>query len=187
MQVPSFTELVVYTEKILSESLGGEAVFKIYDKNNEALLTEIISIDHQKFREDLRYDIDELRLRFNNPGFFCLVLYLDEKPIAFDYGYNDSEVGKYFSDSSATLIERKGIGGFLGILELVYLFEKGYDAVNFTTEKLDESGRPLQQIWENMGYKTVSVTPSGSVNMTLEITPEVVEERAQKIISRSQA
>jgi len=85
MQVPSFTELVVYTEKILSESLGGEAVFKIYDKNNEALLTEIISIDHQKFREDLRYDIDELRLRFNNPGFFCLVLYLDEKPIAFDY------------------------------------------------------------------------------------------------------
>ncbi len=187
MQVSSFTELVVYTEKILSESLGGKAVFKVYVESDEALLAEIISIDHQKFREDLRYDIDELRMRFNNPGLFCLVLYLDEKPIAFDYGYNDSERGKYFSDSSATLIERKGIGGFLGILELVYLFEKGYDAVNFTTEKLDESGRPLQQIWENMGYRTVSVSPSGSVNMTLEITPEVVEERAQKIISKSQA
>lgn len=181
MQLPPFLELVAKIEKILSESLGGEAVFKIYLKSDKVLLNEIMSIDHQKFREDLIYDITELEERLNNPGFICMVLYLDMKPIAFEYGYNDSEERAYFSDSSATLIERKGIGGFLAVLELVYVYEKGYEVINFTTEEMDESGRPLRQIWENMGYKTVSVSPNGSVEMMLEITTDVVMERIKKI------
>ena len=182
MQIPAFTELANKIEDILSESLDGKAHIKVYTENSEDLLDEVSIIDHQKFRENLQYDKNELRERFSKPGFLCMILYLDDAPTAFDYGYNNPKEATYFSDSSATLIERKKIGRYLGLLELVYLYEKGYTALYFTTEEMDESGRPLRQIWENMGYKTVSISPDGSVDMMLEITKEVVLRQINKTL-----
>lgn len=182
MQIPSYNELVKTIEKALTETLNGEAILKTYTINTEELLDEIIEIDTAKFRESLRYSREELTERFNSPGFTCIVLYLDEAPIAFDYGYNHTMKGTYFSDSSATLIERRRIGGYLGLLELVYLYENEYEALYFTTEEMDESGRPLRQIWENMGYRTVSVSPDGGVNMMLEINKEVVLRQIKKML-----
>jgi hypothetical protein len=180
MQVPSLTELLRMTEDALGEKLQGKVSVEVHTHNNEKLLTEITMIDTVKFREELRYTRDELKQKLGNPGAFCLMVYLDGEPIAFDYGYDESD-RVYFSDTSATLIERKGIGKMLGVLELVHLYEKGYDSLLFTTEEMDEMGRPLRQIWENLGYKTVSVAPDGAVDMMLEITPEVVEERVRKV------
>ena len=64
----------------------------------------------------------------------------------------------------------------LAVLEMVYLLEAGYRAVKFTTEELDQAGRPLRQIWENLGYRTVSVD-SGDVTMMMDITPQLVNSR----------
>ena len=168
------------TEETLGEKLQGKVSIEVHTHNNEKLLDELTLIDTAKFREELRYDRDELRQKLASPGAFCLMVYLNGEPVAFDYGYNNSEK-VYFSDSSATLIERQGIGKMLGVLELVYLYEKGYDSLLFTTEEMDEMGRPLRQIWENQGYKTVSIAPDGGVDMMLEITPEVVQERVRKV------
>ena len=180
MQVPSLTELLRKTEDILGEKLQGKVSIEVHTHNNEKLLTELVMIDTAKFREELRYNKEELQQKLGKPGAFCLMVYLNGEPIAFDYGYNDSEK-VYFSDSSATLIERMGIGKMLGVLELTYLYEKGYDSLLFITEEMDEMGRPLRQIWENQGYKTVSIAPDGGVDMMLEITPEVVQERVRKV------
>lgn len=179
MQFPTFQELLKKTEEILNETLQGKTTIEIHSHNNERLLKEITMIDNAMFREELRYDKNELKQIFRKPGLFCIIVYMDGEPIAFDYGYEDSEK-VYFSDSSATLIERKGIGKMLGVLELVYLYEKGYNSLKFTTEEMDEMGRPLRQIWEKQGYKTVSVSSDGGVDMMLEITPEVVAERVHK-------
>jgi hypothetical protein len=184
MQVPSFDELVRKTEEILGEKLQGKVSIEVHTHNNETLLDELTMIDNAKFREELRYDRAELKQKLSNPGTFCLMVYLNGEPIAFDYGYDDSDK-VYFSDTSATLIERKGIGKMLGVLELVHLYEKGYDSLLFTTEEMDEQGRPLRQIWENQGYKTVSVAPDGGVDMMLEITPEIVTERVHKVYNAS--
>lgn len=73
---------------------------------------------------------------FNEPGFFCLLVYLDNEVVAYDFGYDVGD-GIFFSDSTATLIEKKGIGTILAVLEQVYLYENEYQQVRFKTEELD--------------------------------------------------
>jgi hypothetical protein len=179
VRIPTLYKAIKKAETILSQSLGGSVEIKGYTSPSYDLIKKVRLIDTAKFRNELRYSDEELTQRISIPGFYCLVVYLNGKPIGFDYGYNDSDDGVFFSDSAATLIERKGVGRLLGILELLYLYENGYSALKFTTEKMDESGRPLQQIWEKQGYKTVTVYPDGNVDMALEINPSVVSDRVQ--------
>ena len=101
-------ELLSKAEEALREKLQGKVSIEVYTHNNEKLLKELTMIDAAKFGEKLRYNKDELRQKLSSKGTFCLMVYLESKPIAFDYGYNNTD-RVYFSDSSATLIERKGI------------------------------------------------------------------------------
>ncbi|MFH2111547.1 MAG: hypothetical protein ABIJ47_09855 [Candidatus Bathyarchaeota archaeon] len=176
MQAPSLRDVVMYAEKRLSGSLGGDASISTHTHLDDGLLEKIAAIDHVKFRAELWYTGEELRARVDKPGFFCLMVELDGEPVAYDFGYRDEEPGVYFSDSSATLVERKGVGTVLAVLEMVYLLEAGYRAVKFTTEEYDQAGRPLRRIWENLGYRTVSVD-SGGVTMMMDITPQLVNSR----------
>ena len=179
MHVPTLNEAIKKAENILSQSLGGTVEIKGYTSPSRELIRKVRLIDTAKFRNELRYSDEELTQRASILGFYCLVVYLNGEPIGFDYGYNDTEDGVYFSDSAATLIERKGVGRLLGVLELLYLYEKGYSALKFTTEELDEAGRPLREIWEKQGYRTVMSYPDGAVDMALEINLGVVSERVQ--------
>ncbi len=179
MYIPTLLEAIEKAETILSQSLGGSVEIKGYTSPSHALLRKVRRIDSAKFRKELRYSDEELTQRTSIPGFYCLIVYLNGDPVGFDYGYNDSEDGVYFSDSAATLIEKKGVGRLLGILELLYLYENGYSAVKFTTEEMDEAGRPLRQIWEKQGYRTVQIFPDGCVDMILEINPSIMAERVQ--------
>jgi len=176
MQAPSLQDVLVYAERRLSGSLGGDVRVSTHSNLDEGLVEKIAAIDHAKFRKELWYTGEELRTRVGRPGFFCLLVELDSEPVAYDFGYGDEEEGVYFSDSSATLVERRGVGTVLAILEMVYLLEAGYRAVKFTTEEYDQAGRPLRQIWENLGYRTVSVD-SGNVTMMMDITPQLVNSR----------
>lgn len=152
-----------------------------HNEYNEDLIDSVYSIDHSKFRKDLWYSKDEIRDMFSGEGFFCLLVYLDEKLIAYDFGY-DVKDGIFFSDSTATLIEKKGIGTILAVLEQVYLYENGYQQVRFMTEAMDQDGRPLRAIWEKRGYYVVSSDEKG-VTMQLDVTPQVVREQIEKHIT----
>jgi hypothetical protein len=176
MQVPSLQEVLRYAEKRLGGSLNGDVRISTHTNLDEGLVAKIAAIDHVKFRRELWYTGEELRARVGKPGFFCLLVELGGEPVAYDFGYRDEEPGVYFSDSSATLVERRGVGTVLAVLEMVYLLEAGYRAVKFTTEEHDQAGRPLRQIWENLGYRTVSVD-SGDVTMMMDITPQLVNSR----------
>lgn len=69
----------------------------------------------------------------------------------------------------------------LSVLELEYVYEKSYESLLFSTEEIDDMGRPLRYIWENMGYKTISAATDEGVDMMPEFTPEIVAERVQKV------
>jgi len=180
MGIPTLIEAIRLVEKKLSTSLNGKVNVSTHTKLDEQILESVMAIDHAKFRQNLWYNRDELRNRMNKAGFFCLILYLDCKPIAYDFGYDDEDEGVFFSDSSATAIERKGVGTLLALLETVYLYEEGYSAVKFTTEELDQDGRPLRQIWENLGYRVIDVDADNTVTMMLDVTKETVIERVKK-------
>jgi hypothetical protein len=182
MQVPSLEEVLRSSESILSDSLCGTVKISTHRGVDEKLLDMVYAIDHDRFRRELWYDREELREKFGRAGFFCLLVSLNDEPIAYDFGFDDAEEGVYFSDSSATMIERKGVGTVLAVLELVYLYECGYSSVKFTTEELDQAGRPLRLIWEKRGYRTLSSDPLTGVTMMLEITADVVNERIEKYI-----
>ena len=180
MSILSFQDAICTVEQILSLSLGGEVKVTHHTEVDEFVIDAIHRIDNLLFREELRYGRDEVSDMCNKAGFFCLLVYLDNDVIAYDFGF-DTSTGVFFSDSTATLIERKGIGTFLAVLELVFLYERGYQKISFKTEELDQAGRPLREIWEKRGYKPVSSDEQG-ITMELEITKLVVKDRINRYI-----
>lgn len=184
MSVPSLNELLRLGEAKLSLSLNGNVMITTHTKIEDTMTEKIMTIDHTKFRKDLWYSREELKSRISKPGFFCLLVLLDGEPIAYDFGFDADDKGVFFSDSSASIIERKGVGTVIAVLEMVYLYENGYKAVKFTTEELDQEGRPLRQIWENLGYKTVSTDPISGVTMMMDITQDVILQRIRRHITQ---
>ena len=179
---PLFEDALRRAVERAEEKLEQDCGITVHTHLSDRLIAQLEGIDHEKFRRELWYDREELREKFGRAGFYCLLVSLNDEPIAYDFGYDDAEEGVYFSDSSATMIEKKGVGTVLAVLELVYLYERGYSAVKFTTEELDQAGRPLRLIWEKRGYRTVSSDPLTGVTMMLEITADVVNERIEKYI-----
>ena len=180
MSILSFQDAVRSVEKILSVSLGGEVKVTHHIEAEEVVIDAIHRIDNLLFREELWYSRDEVLEMCSKAGFFCILVYLDGEVVAYDFGF-DTSTGVFFSDSTATLIERKGIGTFLVVLELVFMYERGYQKVRFKTEELDQAGRPLREIWEKRGYKPVSSDEQG-ITMELVITQSVVEDRIARYI-----
>jgi hypothetical protein len=170
--VPSFTESLKEAECRLSRLLERRCEISIHHELDSGLIADIETIDHEKFRRELWYDRDELDERKEKRGFLCLIARLDGRAVAFDYGYEADEEGAFFSDTTATLIEGKGVGSTLFALEIIHSYESGYERTKLTTEEVDEVGRPLTRIWGRLGFETVSSDPSGNVEMALRHTPE---------------
>ena len=181
--VPSFEDAVESAQRKLGLALEGPCEISLHDGLDEGLIGAIEAIEREKFREELRYGSEELASRGNMEGFMCLLVRLNGEPIAYDFGYNDDEEeGTFFSDSSATLIERRGVGSTLTALEAVYCYCSGYRAVKMTTEEEDEVGRLLKSFWERLGFRTVSSDPAEGVEMRLELTPQAVRGIYEKYI-----
>lgn len=52
---------------------------------------------------------------------------------------------------------------------MIYQYESGYSSVKFTTEEVDQDGRPLRQIWESLGYRVISIDNArGSYYLKME-------------------
>jgi GNAT superfamily N-acetyltransferase len=182
VEAPSFEETRRKAEARLSGALGGACVIVVYHELSENLLREVEEIESRRFRQELRYTQEELSSRSRREGFTCLMVYLDGEAVAFDFGYDDAEEGAYFSDSAATIIERRGIGAALTALEALYCFEAGYRSVKMMTEEEDESGRRLRDYWERLGFRVTGVDPSAGVEMRLDLGPVVVRDLCARYV-----
>jgi hypothetical protein len=172
---PIFCEYVQRAEAKLGSALGGTCRIAVYHEIKKDLLKIISEIEDERFRSELRYSERELTNRSKRKGFTCFIVYLEERPIAFVFGFDDPENGAYFSDSAATLIERKGIASVLTALETLYCIENGYKSEKMITEDLDESGRRLVEYWGRFGFLVTNRNPKIGVEMRLELTPAVVQ------------
>lgn len=181
-RAPTFTECLGKAEAKLSGALGGHSRVAVYHEINKDLLKIISEIEDERFRSELRYSERELTIRSKKKGFTCFIIYLEERPIAFVFGFDDPEKGAYFSDSAATLIERKGVGSILTAIETCYCLENGYASEKMITEDLDESGRRLVEYWGRFGFCVTHRDPKIGVEMRLELTPEVVKSLCGKYI-----
>jgi hypothetical protein len=171
--VPDFNEAVLLAEKKLESTLGGKVQIKIFDVLDTELVGIIESIDHTKFRSELWYDSEQLENYSKKADFVCFIVYFDGTPVAYDFGYRDSDDGSFFSDSAATLIERKGIGSILTALEMLKCYDKGFSSIKFLTEEEDEVGRRLRAYWERFGYQVTTVSQKG-VEMSAILDPKLV-------------
>jgi len=178
----SFTMYLSKAEARLSSALGGSCRIAVLHEMNKDLLKIISQIEDERFRSELRYSERELTIRSKKKGFTCFIVYLDERPIAFVFGFDDSEKGAYFSDSAATLLERKGVGSILTALETLYCLENGYLSEKMITEDLDESGRRLVEYWARFGFYVTGRDQKIGVEMRLEITPDVVKGLCDKYL-----
>ena len=179
---PIFSEYVRRAEAKLGSALGGTCRIAVYHEMKRDLLKIISEIEDERFRTELRYserDSQTARRRRASPASY---VYLEERPIAFVFGFDDPEKGAYFSDSAATLIERKGIASVLTALETLYCIENGYESEKMITEDLDESGRRLVEYWGSFGFLVTNRDPKIGVEMRLELTPEVVKELLDKYL-----
>jgi hypothetical protein len=179
---PSFIDYLRKAEVKLSGALGGACRVSVYHEMNRDILKIISEIEDERFRSELRYSERELTIRSKKRGFTCFIVYIEERPMAFVFGFDDTEEGAYFSDSAATLIERKGVGSILTALEALYCLEKGYRSEKMITEELDESGRKLREYWERFGFHVTGTSPRIGVEMRLELTPENVEFLSSKYL-----
>jgi hypothetical protein len=178
----SFSDYISKAETRLSDALGGDCSIAVYHEMNRDILRIIAEIEDERFRSELRYSERELTIRSKKRGFTCFIVYLDQRPVAFVFGFDDPKKGAYFSDSAATLIERRGVGSILTALETLYCLEKGYISEKMITEDLDESGRRLTEYWARFGFYVTGRDPKTGVAMRLEITPEVVKRLLDKYL-----
>lgn len=178
----SFEETRRKAEARLSGALGGASSIIVYHKFTKDLFRAVEEIESRRFRQELRYTREDLSSRSRKEGFTCLMVYLDGKAVAFDFGYDDAEEGAFFSDSAATLIERRGIGATLTALEALYCFEAGHRSVKMITEEEDESGRRLREYWERLGFRVTGVDPSAGVEMRLDLGPEVDRDLCERYV-----
>jgi hypothetical protein len=183
VEIPSFMDALKMAEAKLNRSMGGDCVITVHHELDEGLKDTIMAIDHEKFRRELQYDGAEIDARSSTKGFLLLLLHLDGRPVGFDYGYEDEEEAAFFSDSSATLIERKGVGSTLFALELIHCYWRGYRTSKLVTEERDEQGRPLREIWGKFGFTTAASDPKNGIEMRLKLSPEAVDRVYRRYIA----
>ena len=179
----TFADYLLNAEARLGGALGGSCKVAVYHEMNRDILKIISQIEDERFRSELRYSERELTIRSKKRGFTCFIVYLGERPVAFVFGFDDPEDGAYFSDSAATLIERKGVGSILTALEAIYCLEKGYRSEKMITEDLDESGRRLVEYWARFGFSVTGRNPKIGVEMRMDLTPENVQALSNKYLS----
>jgi hypothetical protein len=174
--VPSFKDTVRTAERKLTSVLGGTCIVDVRHCLDVELLEIVKAIDDERFREELRYSREELTERAGRPGFTCFIVTLDDKPIAYDFGYDDEDQAVFYSDSSASLIERKGVGSTLSVVESMYCYRRGYKWIKCSTEERDEKGMALRAFWERLGYRVVSVDENDNIVMKMRLTAKTVRD-----------
>lgn len=171
--VPFLEDALAAAEERLRGALGRDCRIGIHVYMSEELAGVVERIDHERFRPELQYTLEELRDRGGRRDFALFVLTCGGEPTAFLYGYTDEQdATRFFIDSVATLIEGKGIGSILVTLALVYSYDTGYRGAGLYTEEVDERGRHLVKFYEDLGFRVVDEDPKMGVFMSSELESE---------------
>jgi len=182
--LPSFEEALKSTEARLTKSLGQSCRLQIKRRLDDDLIKEIRRIESETFRQELRYEVEELLSRHREKEFLLFLVLCADQPIAFLHGYKDpSEESAFFLDTVATLREGRGVGSILVALTLLYSFERGYESVTLRTEEQDEKGRRLVHFYENLGFETFQCDPSEGVAMRRRLDPLSLQTILEKLLS----
>ena len=186
--VPFFEDALRKAERRLSSAMGEECMVRITLKIDDELFESIEGIDHEKFRTELQYSLEELRERNNKRGFVLFKVDCGGCPVAFLFGYNDPvDQSSFYLDTVATVIEGKGIGSTLVALALIYCYDVGYGKVELYTEEEDDKGRRLKQFYENLGFRHVSYDPKNGIGMLNELNPFVLKKVYDKFLKTEES
>ena len=181
--VPFLEDALTASEERLKGALGIDCRIDIRVHMSEELAGVVERIDHERFRLELQYTLEELRYRASMGGFALFILTCGGEPTAFLYGYTDEKDGtKFFIDSVATIIESKGIGSILVTLALVYCYEAGYGSAGLYTEEVDERGRRLVKFYEDLGFQIVEEDPDRGVVMSSGLEPDKLRSACMRYI-----
>jgi len=186
--VPFFEDALRKAERRLSSTLGEQCGVRITLSMDDELFEAIEGIEHDKFRTELQYSLEELRERNNLRGFVLFTVACGGRPVAFLFGYNDTvDQSSFYLDTVATVIEGKGIGSILVTLALIYCYDVGYGKVELYTEEEDEKGRHLKQFYENLGFRHVSYDPKNGLGMLNDLNPFVLKKVYEKFLKTEES
>ncbi len=181
--VPFFEDALRKAERRLSSALREECRVRITLKIDDELFESIEEIEHEKFRTELQYSLEELRERNNLKGFVLFTVVCGGRPIAYLFGYNEpTDKSCFYLDTIATHIEGKGIGSILVALVLIYCYDVGYGRVELCTEEEDEKGRRLKQFYENLGFRQISYDPKNGLGMLNDLNSFVLNKVYEKFL-----
>ena len=181
--VPSFEDALKSAEVRLTKSLGQSCRLLIKRNLDEESIRNIQRIESEAFREELRYDVEELVSRSREKDFLLFLLLCGDQPIAFLHGYNDpTEESAFFLDTVATVLEGRGVGSILVALTLLYSFEAGYRAITLRTEEQDEKGRRLVRFYENLGFEVFPCDPAEGVAMRRRLDSQGIKTIFERVL-----
>jgi GNAT superfamily N-acetyltransferase len=171
--IPTLEEAIFTTKSRLYEKLGKICDIVIFVSPNNQVLDIIETIDHEKFREELWITNEELEAKTRRKGFIAFLIYFENQPIAFLYGYQNPEnTSGFYLDEVATRIEGKGVGKILIVLSLIYCVEAGYTHITLYTENSDEKGRRLKEFYEHIGFQLIENENEYGILMRYDINKE---------------
>ena len=169
---PFFEEAVRRVEEKLGGLLGETVKISVHLSLDRTLIDDVLGIDSQKFREELRYTTWDLIKRGEKKGFALVLVRADKEPIAFFFGYEDKDFpGGYYGDDMASLNEGIGVGSSLFTLVHIYCYENGFTHFSCHSEEVDESGRKLREWYKAMGMNLVNTTSEEGDLLRVELTP----------------
>jgi len=169
---PFFEEASRRVEERLGSLLGETINISVHVSLDRKLIGEIIKIESSMFRDELRYSLWELMARSERPGFVLIMVRQGREPLAFFFGYEDSELpGGYYGDTMASTVEGRGIGSGLFALVHIYCYENGYSHFTYHTEEVDERGRKLRDWYLAMGMDYIETTHEYGDLMRVRLTP----------------
>jgi ribosomal protein S18 acetylase RimI-like enzyme len=180
---PLFEDALRQAVESAEESLEQSCNISVHTYLSDELISYLVSIDHEKFRQELWYDRDVFIKMAKQKAFVCIVFSLNGEPVAFlcGYDYKDEPLG-FFLDEVATRVERKGLGKILITLLFVYCYELGYNSVVLYTEDCDQEGRPLKGFYESIGFRQVANDPRLGVVMRYSIEEEALNDLYKRVM-----
>jgi hypothetical protein len=170
---PFFEEAARRVEERLSTLMENPVKISVHVTLERALIDEVLRIDSQMFREELRYTVWDMIKRGEKKGFFLMIVRQGKEPIAFFFGYEDEELpGGFYGDDMASLVEGKGVGGSLFTLVHIYCYENGYTHFSCHAEEMDEKGRRLNEWYRTAAeMKRVRTSSTEGDLLRVELTP----------------
>ncbi|MBL7080560.1 GNAT family N-acetyltransferase [Candidatus Bathyarchaeota archaeon] len=179
--VPLFEDALKAAEKKLGDSQGERCSLKLYTHMGEHIQRIVEMIDHEKFRSELQYAMEEIRARGRHHGFMLFLLTCEGEPMAYLYGYMDpDDKSTFYIDTVTTLQEGKGFGSMLVTLSLVFCVDTGYSRAKLSTEELDEKERHLVKFYGDLGFGVVTSSSEGGVTMESKLEPDRIRDLCKK-------